>query len=137
MLLFTYGAGSTWGLTTRLLCPWNSPGKNIGVGCHSLLQGIFPIQGSDTGLLHFRLSIYHLSPQGSILNSLVTCCLVYMEVVDTGICRDCRASLLKREWSWLLWTSASPEIRTLLAREKETSASLFYSSSVSRGQRLW
>ena len=31
---------------TRLLCPWNSPGKNIGVGCHSLLQGIFLIQGS-------------------------------------------------------------------------------------------
>ena len=30
---------------TRLLCPWNSPGKNIGVGCHSLFQGIFPTPG--------------------------------------------------------------------------------------------
>ena len=30
------------GLPTRLLCPRNSPGKNTGVGCHSLLQGIFP-----------------------------------------------------------------------------------------------
>ena len=29
-----------------LLCPWNSPGKNIGVGSHFLLQGIFPTQGS-------------------------------------------------------------------------------------------
>ena len=29
---------------TRLLCPWNFPGKNTGVGCHFLLQGIFPIQ---------------------------------------------------------------------------------------------
>ena len=29
----------------RLLCPWNSPGKNTGVGSHSLLQGIFPTQG--------------------------------------------------------------------------------------------
>ena len=36
---------------TRLLCPWNSSGKNTGVGCHSLLQGIFPIQGSNLGLL--------------------------------------------------------------------------------------
>ena len=27
--------------TARLLCPWNSPGKNTGVGLHSLLQGIF------------------------------------------------------------------------------------------------
>ena len=29
---------------TRLLCPWNFPGKNAGVGCHLLLQGIFPTQ---------------------------------------------------------------------------------------------
>ena len=34
--------------------PWNSPGKNIGVGGHSLLQGIFPIQEFNPGLLHFR-----------------------------------------------------------------------------------
>ena len=31
---------------TRLLCPWDCPGKTTGVGCHSLLQGIFPTQGS-------------------------------------------------------------------------------------------
>ena len=31
----------------RLLCPWNFPGKNTGVGCHFLLQGIFPTQGSN------------------------------------------------------------------------------------------
>ena len=36
---------------TRLLCPWNSPGNNTRVGCHSLLQGILPIQGSNLGLL--------------------------------------------------------------------------------------
>ena len=36
----------------RFLCPWDSPGKNTEVGCHSLLQGIFPIQGSNTCLLH-------------------------------------------------------------------------------------
>ena len=33
-----------------LLCPWDSPGKNTGVGCHSLLHGIFPCQGSNLGL---------------------------------------------------------------------------------------
>ena len=32
-----------------LLCPWNSPGKNTGVGCHALLQGIFPTQGTEPG----------------------------------------------------------------------------------------
>ena len=41
-------------LPTRLLPPWNSPGKNTGVGCHFLLQGIFPIQGSNPGLPHCR-----------------------------------------------------------------------------------
>ena len=33
----------------RLLCPWDSPGKNTGVGCHALLQGIFPTQGLNPG----------------------------------------------------------------------------------------
>ena len=36
----------------RLLCPWDSPGKHTGVGCHSLLQGIFPSQGLILGLLN-------------------------------------------------------------------------------------
>ena len=36
----------------RLLCPWNFPGNNTGVGCHFLLQGIFPAQGSSPHLLH-------------------------------------------------------------------------------------
>ena len=49
----------------RLLSPWDSPGKNTGVGCHSLLQGIFPTQGSNPGLLHCRHILYHLSHQGS------------------------------------------------------------------------
>ena len=35
----------------RLLCPWDSPGKNTGVGCGALLQRIFPIQGSNQHLL--------------------------------------------------------------------------------------
>jgi len=38
----------------RVLCPWNSPGKNIGVSRHSLLQGIFPTQGLNPGLLNYR-----------------------------------------------------------------------------------
>ena len=38
----------------RLHCPWNSPGKNTGVGCHSLFQGIIPTQGWNLSLLHCR-----------------------------------------------------------------------------------
>ena len=49
----------------RLLCPWNSPGKNTGVGSHSLLQRIFPTQELNPGLLHWRHILYHLSHQRS------------------------------------------------------------------------
>ena len=49
----------------RLLCPWNSLGKNTGVGSHSLLQRIFPTQGLNSGLTHCRKILYHLSHQGS------------------------------------------------------------------------
>ena len=42
----------------RLLYPWNSPGKNTGVGRHFLLQGIFPTQRSNPGLLHCRQIVY-------------------------------------------------------------------------------
>ena len=41
------------------------PGKNTGVGCQILCQGIFPIQGLNPGLLHCRRILYHLSHQGS------------------------------------------------------------------------
>ena len=43
----------------------NSPGKNTGVGCHALLQGIFPTQGSNPGLPHWGQILDHLSHQGS------------------------------------------------------------------------
>ena len=46
----------------RLLCPWDSLGKNTGGGCHFLLQGICLTQGSNLGLPHYTL--YHLSHQG-------------------------------------------------------------------------
>ena len=49
---------------TRLLCPWNSPGKRV--GSHSLFQGIFLTLGSNLGLLHWKQILYCLSHQGSL-----------------------------------------------------------------------
>ena len=52
----------------RLLCPWDSPGKNSGVDCHFLLQGIFLIQGSNPHLLwllHWLADSLPLSHQGT------------------------------------------------------------------------
>ena len=55
----------TPGTVARQAPLWNSPGENTGVGSHSLLQGIFPTQGSNPGLLHCRQIPYYLSHQGS------------------------------------------------------------------------
>ena len=59
---------------TRFSCPWNSPGKNTGVGLPFPSPGIFLTQGSNPGLLHCRQILYHLShlsvtitkPQGNL-----------------------------------------------------------------------
>ena len=49
---------------TRILCLWDFPGKNTGVGCHFFLYGIFPTQGLNPGLPHCGQTLYHLSHQG-------------------------------------------------------------------------
>ena len=49
----------------RFPCPWNSPGKNTRVGCHSLPQGTFPTQGLNLRLLHCGQIPYHLSHRES------------------------------------------------------------------------
>ena len=67
----------------RLLCSWNSPGKNARVSSHSLLQGMFLTQGSNLGLWHGRQILYCLSHQGSPMipkaleyHIFITCLLV-------------------------------------------------------------
>ena len=50
---------------TRLLCPWDFPGKNTGVSCHFLFQGTFLTQGSNPGLLPCRQILYCLSQSAS------------------------------------------------------------------------
>ena len=59
----------------RFLRPWNFPGKSTGVGCHFLLQGIFPTQGLNPGLQHCRQTILPSEPpwkqhRGNIFNIL-------------------------------------------------------------------
>ena len=55
----------------RLLCPWDYPGKNTGVGCRFLLQGIFLTQGWNPCLLHWQTGPLPLSHQGSPVVKLV------------------------------------------------------------------
>ena len=50
---------------TRLLCPWDFPGRNTGADCHFFLQGTFPTQGSNLHVLHWQVDSLPLSHQGS------------------------------------------------------------------------
>ena len=65
LTLSQYGGGGLVAKLSRLLCPWDFPGKNTGVGCHFLLQGIFPTWESNPGLLHYRQILYQLNYEGS------------------------------------------------------------------------
>jgi len=65
----------------------DSPGKNIGVACHALLQGIFPAQDSNLGLLHCRWILYHLSHQGSA------------RILEWVACPFSRGSSWPRNWT--------------------------------------
>ena len=64
--------------------PWDFPGKNTGVSCHALLQGIFPIQGSNLhllSLLHWQLGSLPLVPPGGPCAHLGT--------LNTTTCSEC------------------------------------------------
>ena len=72
-----------------LLCPWISPGKNIGVGSQSFLQGIFLTQGLNSGLLHCRLILYCVSPQGRKLLELLI-----LSIVDQSLFQYIKKSII-------------------------------------------
>ena len=61
----------------RLLCPWASPGKNTGVGCHFLSQEIFLTEGSNPCVWHWQVDSLPLSHQGSPKDCLRSIQLMY------------------------------------------------------------
>ena len=66
-----------------LYSPWKSPGQNPGIGSCSLLQGIFPTQRLNPGLLHCRWIFYQLSHQGNPCEHLEPFIVLYSENVST------------------------------------------------------
>ena len=78
-----------------LYSPWNSPGQNIGVGSLSLLQGSFPTQGSNSGLLHCRQILYQLSHKGS------------PRILEWVACPFSRGSTWPRDRTWVSWITAA------------------------------
>ena len=58
--------------------PWNSPGQNTGVGSLSLLQQVFPTQGSNPGLPNSRWIPYQLNHKGSLTNRIIESKLIHL-----------------------------------------------------------
>ena len=76
--------------TARLLCPWDSSGKNTRVGCHFLLQGIFLTQESNLALLHCRQMIYQRIYEGSPYMNMcvymyIHTCMCIMQISTAAI----------------------------------------------------
>ena len=72
----------------RLLCSWDFPGKNTGVGCHFLLQGIILTQGLNLCLLHWQMDSLPLNHQESLFVSPVLCLVAqsYLTLFDPMDC---------------------------------------------------
>ena len=63
----------------RLLCPWDSPGKNTGVGCHVFLQRIFSTQWSNPGLLYWQAdSLLLWKPPNTLQKAAKTISMYYL-----------------------------------------------------------
>ena len=72
---------------TKLLCPWDSSGKNTGVYCHALLQGIFSTQGSNLHLLcllHWQAFSLPLVPPGKPIFFLIDGYKCFLSIIDFG-----------------------------------------------------
>ena len=93
----------------------DSPGKNTGVGCHALLLGIFPTQGSNPGLLHCRWILYCLSHQGSQEYSISSLSLLQgiflTQVLKQGL-------LYCRQFLYQLSYQGSPQDSMALAQKQ-------------------
>ena len=76
---------------TRLLCLWDSPGKNTGARCHFLLQGIFPTKGSNLHLLHWQVGSLPLVFPGDS-DSKESACNVGTKETKAQICWNCQES---------------------------------------------
>ena len=126
--VMSYSA-TTWAVSCpRLLYPWNSPGKNTGVGCHFLLQGILLIQGQNPGLLHCRQILYLLIHLGifSLNHYLLGYLILHMCVcvcvpmhIHISLGTVCSSVFIQKHWfnlspmnqflppnSWLWYTNS-------------------------------
>ena len=93
--------------STRLLRPWDFPGKSTGVGCHFLLQRIFPTQGLNLGLPHCRQMLYRFSHQAKLFSNL------------------CYSLYIKEQNKYKIKSQLGPLLRLLLLLSRFSRVQLF------------
>ena len=99
-----------WTVAHRLLCQWDSPGKNTGVGCHALLQGVFLTQGSNLGLLcllHWQVGSLPLAPPGKSKVLIAQSCLTLCDPMDCSASGSSVLGILQArilEWVAILFS---------------------------------
>ena len=71
-----------WTIASRLLCPWDFPGKNIGLGCHFLLQGIFSPRDSSMDSCIGRQILFHWATREA-LTFMYRIVLIWKKIVAT------------------------------------------------------
>ena len=95
----------------RLFCPWDSPGKNTGVGCHALLQGIFPTQGWNPRLLRllrWQTGSLPLAPPGKPQSFLRVLQMLLGECVTVQHCRGHHLTPgIAKHSAYPMWSSGS------------------------------
>ena len=103
---------------TRLLRPWDFPGKNTGMGCHFLLQRIFPTKESNPGLLHCRRILYQLSYKGSpealkVKSEVAQSCPTLCNPVDCSLpCSSVQGIFQARVLEWVAITFSDVTTKT-------------------------
>ena len=105
----------------------DSPGKNIGVGCHFLLQGIFPTQGSNPCLLHCRQILYRWATgkaRTTMWSRNFTSGYIYPKETKTGYWKDTRTAMFMEALSTItkIWTQPQCQYLhngVLFSHEKE------------------
>ena len=84
-----------------VLCPRDSPGKNFGVGCHSLLQGLFLTQGSNSCLLHWQAGFFFFNHECHLESPKDDPGLHKKTSLEEGSCKTCRHSSVATDGPWL------------------------------------
>ena len=123
-----------------LLCPWDSPGKNTGMGCHALLQWIFPTQGLNprlSCLLHWQAGTLPPPPPGKFLHGTPMKKSQQSQIRTPTSTLGSKASYRKKPETTKAWEDMSPRHRFLRWKPGKRQGTQHTSFSNSKKHLTW